>query len=229
MAPKPFEIESDHIVCNSPETELTLPSLPDQVLITWDDGSSNITRVIHRSGAYWVKLENVCGVQYDTAAISFQQSPKSFTLGPDQIICGSSDVVLTLPDVTRQMKITWDDGSADTTRIVTSAGTFWVKIENACGEVSDSINLETLEIPKDFYPNVLTPNNDGKNDRFVLPGDLQGVFSIKAFNRWGELVFYSPRYANTWVPENLSSGVYFLLFESECSEPIKGTLTILTD
>jgi uncharacterized repeat protein (TIGR01451 family)/gliding motility-associated-like protein len=61
-----------------------------------------------------------------------------------------------------------------------------------------------------FIPNVITPNNDGKNDAFVINGI--GKFTsneIVIVNRFGDHVFERKNYQNNWSAEGLSSGTYF--------------------
>ncbi|MFT6827694.1 MAG: gliding motility-associated-like protein, partial [Roseivirga sp.] len=58
--------------------------------------------------------------------------------------------------------------------------------------------------------NVITPNNDGKNDAFVINGI--GKFTsneIVIVNRFGDHVFERKNYQNNWSAEGLSSGTYF--------------------
>ncbi len=46
-----------------------------------------------------------------------------------------------------------------------------------------------------YMPNAFTPNADGNNDTFLGKGFLEGVddFSMRIWNRWGELVFETTR------------------------------------
>ena len=84
-------------------------------------------------------------------------------------------------------------------------------------------------------PDVFTPNNDGKNDFFVIKGIEQFPGSeIKIFNRWGNIVYQkSDGYKNDWDGTNqfgltignraLPVGTYFyVLDKGNGSEVIKG-------
>ena len=42
-----------------------------------------------------------------------------------------------------------------------------------------------------FLPNAFTPNDDGLNDFFEAEGQFFQEFSMKIFNRWGEIIFVS--------------------------------------
>lgn len=64
-------------------------------------------------------------------------------------------------------------------------------------------------------PNVLTPNGDGMNDRFVITG-LENETKITIYNRWGDVMFIND-YTNDWEATGLTEGIYFyVLNESEC-------------
>jgi gliding motility-associated-like protein len=65
--------------------------------------------------------------------------------------------------------------------------------------------------PKDI-PNVFTPNNDGVNDAFCIPGTAgyQDCYKLEIFNRWGSIIYQSQNPQDCWQPQsNIASGVYF--------------------
>jgi gliding motility-associated-like protein len=47
------------------------------------------------------------------------------------------------------------------------------------------------------YPNVITPNGDGKNDLFIIKG-LPENSKLVIFDRYGKLVFETNNYQNSW-------------------------------
>jgi gliding motility-associated-like protein len=79
--------------------------------------------------------------------------------------------------------------------------------------------------------NILTPNGDGFNDTWKVndPPQIQGC-EVKIFNRWGQLVFESNDYNNTWSgtkdSEELPDGVYF--YSIQCSDKeFTGSINLL--
>jgi len=88
-----------------------------------------------------------------------------------------------------------------------------------------------------LIPNIISPNNDGKNDIWRL--DFINVFypnaEIEIYNRWGELMFRSsPGYANAWDGSYKGSplpvGAYFYtikLNDPKDTNVYKGTITLL--
>jgi gliding motility-associated-like protein len=48
-------------------------------------------------------------------------------------------------------------------------------------------------------PDGFSPNGDGANDKFVIPGiEAYKNNSVKIFNRWGNIVFETIGYQNQW-------------------------------
>lgn len=84
-------------------------------------------------------------------------------------------------------------------------------------------------------PNIFTPNNDGVNDRFVVPCLLdQSRFpdaEMTIYNRWGDEVFRSEgRYENEWDGEfqgnDLPVGTYFYVLKIGGETPLRGHVRI---
>lgn len=90
-------------------------------------------------------------------------------------------------------------------------------------------------IPEVTYrvPNVFSPNNDGRNERFAVEyltpdgGPAEGLtnsnFSLhelKVFNRWGGMVFDSDEALAGWWGEGASEGTYYVVFKAQhvCAE-----------
>ncbi|MCS6824521.1 MAG: gliding motility-associated C-terminal domain-containing protein [Cytophagaceae bacterium] len=89
--------------------------------------------------------------------------------------------------------------------------------------------LNTLSETEDFMvvllqrenldvPNFITPNNDGKNDLFVIRGiDPEFNNELKVYNRLGNLVFSAANYENNWSGTDmkgqvLEAGTYYFIF-----------------
>ncbi|WP_158538632.1 T9SS type B sorting domain-containing protein [Chitinophaga skermanii] len=68
---------------------------------------------------------------------------------------------------------------------------------------------------KDIYiPNIITPNGDGKNDRFVIIGIEKYPGShLTIYNRWGNQVYHSNNYDNTWDGLNLLQSTYYYILK----------------
>lgn len=83
--------------------------------------------------------------------------------------------------------------------------------------------------------NILTPNGDGKNDRWIIWG-IQNMPNnvVKVFDRGGRMVFYKQNYTNDWDGTSkgspLPQGAYYYVLEAgDGSKPQTGMLTIVRD
>ncbi len=71
-----------------------------------------------------------------------------------------------------------------------------------------------------YMPNIFSPNGDGHNDSFSMKGYLKMKrFSIKIFNRWGEMVFASENPLEGWDGKSggelVQDGSYMYFLELE--------------
>ena len=83
----------------------------------------------------------------------------------------------------------------------TSSGQYQVVVTdvNGCFD-TDIISVQLAVDHSVFFPNIFTPNNDGKNDRFsIFAGpEVVSVNTMMLFNRWGEKVYES----RNFVPDS---------------------------
>jgi gliding motility-associated-like protein len=87
------------------------------------------------------------------------------------------------------MQLTWQDNSSGPTYSVTQPGTYSLTAVNNCGSSYDEVKFTpgTCTI---YIPSAFTPNNDGNNDVFkVLGTDLVSQFTLRIFNRYGQVIF----------------------------------------
>lgn len=111
--------------------------------------------------------------------------------------------------------------------VVEASGYYMVYVyEPGCYFMSPSpyrVDIAPCEIR---YPNIFTPNGDGDNDFFEIYGikEFPGSTLI-VYNRWGQAVFESKDYRNTWNGGDLADGTYYFIAEVKKStgvEPMAG-------
>ena len=105
------------------------------------------------------------------------------------------------------------------------------QIESAfCNSVSQAtVTIEIGENPDcNLIPNIISPNDDGFNDQFVIPCIPQFPENkVEIFNVWGDKVFEVQGYQNDWGGDNLPSGTYYYVIRfSPSSEEFVGFLHI---
>ncbi|MFN0031308.1 MAG: choice-of-anchor L domain-containing protein [Flavobacteriales bacterium] len=98
------------------------------------------------------------------------------------------------------------------------AGEYSVQITDANGCTIDT--LIVLTQPEELkLPTGLSPNGDGFNDTYYIPGAYLCRGSLfKVFNRWGNKVYEKSNYDNDWYGQTsdggvLADGTYFVIFE----------------
>jgi gliding motility-associated-like protein len=87
--------------------------------------------------------------------------------------------------------------------------------ESGCTSM-DSMLLKVFKELK--VPNAFTPNGDGKNDTWRIPGlEEYRNATVQVFNRWGQIVFKSTGYSNPWRGDingtPLPTGAYYYVIQ----------------
>ncbi len=76
--------------------------------------------------------------------------------------------------------------------------TYILTVTNSAG-CSDTTSILIKTAKEITFPNGITPNGDGRNEKWVI--DLIEEFpqcNVEIYNRWGQLVFRSPGYVTQW-------------------------------
>lgn len=102
---------------------------------------------------------------------------------------------------------------------VSDAGTYRLKVDKLlCSRTSAPIMIG-LKADSLFVPNVITPNSDHMNDKFMAVGNTE-ILSTEIFNRYGDKVYESS--ANQPWRGNVSGGVYFwIIHYTDCAGKIR--------
>ncbi len=104
--------------------------------------------------------------------------------------------------------------------------TVWVTDNNGC---SDSASTWVEVLSQLVFPNVITPNNDGHNDVFLIKNNIGIHNQLILFNRWGNEIFSMIDYDNTWNADHITDGVYYYIFQYGNSLEYEhhGTISVL--
>jgi gliding motility-associated-like protein len=79
-----------------------------------------------------------------------------------------------------------------------------------------------------IIPNVFTPNGDGKNDRFEIENGQYYSNTLAIYNRWGNVVYETKNYRNTWGASDVADGTYYYVFTTvDDNKEYTGHVTIL--
>jgi gliding motility-associated-like protein len=105
----------------------------------------------------------------------------------------------------------------------------WSVRNVVCSASSDTVLIKINEL---IIQTLLTPNDDGNNDRFIIRGlESLGRARLSIFNRWGAIVFVNDNYRNDWDGKDnkgntLQDDTYFYILKPEKITAIKGYIVI---
>ncbi|HEY0029620.1 MAG TPA: gliding motility-associated C-terminal domain-containing protein [Bacteroidia bacterium] len=99
---------------------------------------------------------------------------------------------------------------------------------NGCSD-SDTMTVTVIMDYNVIISNVMTPNDDGYNDRWIIQNiENYPNTQVMVVNREGQQVFSSESYDNNWDGQGLPDGTYYYIIKFENDVKIfKGAITIL--
>lgn len=142
-APFTIDLGPDTTICVG--DTLVLTAGLDTLNYLWNSGSTDSAIVVNAQGMYWVDASDVCVTESDTIMVTIIP-PMFLELGPDTALCPGDSLVLIAG--TNASNYLWQDGSTDSSFVVSAAGFYWVSASDQCNAESDSINV-TIAIPID--------------------------------------------------------------------------------
>lgn len=136
----------DSILCDQVSYPLEIGKVNNKEEYVWDNNSTSKQRTITASGEYWAQIRNKCGTARDSFEVDFIESPL-VSLPADSVFCDaiSWELEAGAPD---EYIYLWSDGSGANILQVDAAGTYTVEVSNACGTVTDNVNVDILFSPK---------------------------------------------------------------------------------
>ncbi|MBS0000291.1 MAG: gliding motility-associated C-terminal domain-containing protein [Cyclobacteriaceae bacterium] len=104
-------------------------------------------------------------------------------------------------------------------------GTYTIRMFASLNGLCTQVREEKVNISEIFVPNIVTPNQDGKNEAFTILTDAP--VSLKIYNRWGKTVYENMDYRNNWNASDLSAGVYYYEIVLEDDATCKGWIQVM--
>ena len=194
---------------------VNIPGASADVLITSNLQAETYYRAIVINGGCSSAISNI---------VTVKVRPKiEFILRGDSLICEGTEFFITAqPGFTDYQ---WQDDTKGPQFLVIQPGTYIVKAvaPNGC-MVSDTVVISGCN--RNFIPNIITPNKDGKNDCFVIQGIVPNS-SLAIYNRWGTLIYSKASYDNSWDGGGATDGLYYYIYHKNGEAPIPGWLEIL--
>jgi len=223
-------------------------TFPAVVTDASDDTNPNKVVQVNAEGNYtftWVVTNGVCAPVPDEVQIIFWEQPDVADAGTDQNLDpGKTETYLegNLPTVGTGVWTKYqadapaviadpNDPSTEVTNLTIGDNKFvWTISNGICPAESDEVVIKVNIISP---PNVFTPNNDGINDFYVIPGIENRKNELIVVNRLGTKVFGAENYQNEWdgkyKGEDLPEDVYYYvlnIYWDDGVEKISGYIVI---
>lgn len=187
--------------------------------IAWNDpglSGDSVSGLVPGAYPVTVTADKACAVS-DTFYVGL--SAGAFvepSLGADTFFCPDNPTVLKPGMFSSYL---WQDGTSDSMLTVRRAGQYWVTVTTAEGCTgSDTVNVDLNCLDEPLFPSAFTPNEDLKNDVFII---FPGVVQVKEwfiFDRWGQEYFHGRSNELIWDGKDAPEGVYVLLLRYTDSE-----------
>lgn len=178
--------------------------------------SSTGTALGLAAGTYQVRVTDSRGCTDSASFILQDQNGLSVGLGRDTTICKGQTLTLNPGSFATYQ---WQDGSSAPTYLVTSTGRYSVTVTDGNGCTASGAIQVTVDCGDIYFPTAFTPNGDGRNEGFGAVGNLGAVtsYSLKVFNRWGELVFATTDPSRKWKGQQggAASGTQIFVWTAE--------------
>jgi gliding motility-associated-like protein len=185
---------------------------------TWSDisGATAATYTARPTVTTQYRARVTCRVQSaDSAPVTVTVTPTTFTYSCPPFYQNGPNALPSLPTVagafsaTNGLPINPTTGEVDLKNA--TVGTYIISYTPTagCGSVAQ------FEVkPELTYPNVITPNKDGKNDTLKVPTPAAVTdYRLQVFNRWGKRVYNSTKPAEGWSAASSPAGTYYYLLE----------------
>jgi gliding motility-associated-like protein len=175
---------------------------------------------------------NVIVLSPITFNVSFTPSAP-ITLSP-----GQSETIVVTTSATNPVFQWLKDGNVlsetSNTLTVNETGMYTLIVNQTSGcIVSEEIEILVQGPQINDVPNLISPNNDGSNEKWILPTSItsQVGINVKIFNASGKMVLNTDNYENNW-PINESdfvdsNSVFFYIISKGDQKIKQGTITVI--
>jgi gliding motility-associated-like protein len=204
----------------------------------WNNGQTGSDLNNIAAGTYLVTATDANGCQ-DTLSESILE-PSALVI--DESIthptCDDShdgSVEISISGGTPGYIIQWSNGSTGPLTEKLDPGTINVEVtdENQCQE-NESYTLVAINEQCITVFEIITPNNDGFNDTWIITGlELYPNATVQVYDRWGKRVYYSEGYPRPWDGTTNDGKVlpmdsyHYIINLNNDQDPIIGNITIV--
>jgi hypothetical protein len=218
---------SDTVICSNAFLDIRILNTTDYRNFLWNNGSTEDHLLVNSVGKYSIAAisNEGCDVK-DTVQVGMEYPP-IVSLQPDTTLCIGALLRTSAKVSGIYNMVEWLDGISGLTRSMNTSGLYSVKVSNECYTVSGSIQVSFVDCTLNI-PNLITVNNDGKNDYFKIETSVNRPLHLIVYNSWGGVIYDEVNYHNDWNGKELGAGIYFYSIRDSFSDELhKGWLQII--
>ena len=234
----PADLGPDQVICGATTVVLDPGVLGGNAV--WSTGETTPTINVSLAGSYSVTITDIYNCK-SVDSINITEIPFApVALGDTTILIGNATPL----SVSGGLQYDWWPGTdlscvscPDPVATPTDTTTYFVAVTGT-GNCADtlSVTVNTIKSLDEIItvPNVITGNDDGVNDAWIIPNiDLFPYNRVTIVNRYGDVIYTANPYTNNWRGEyngkRLPQGTYYYVLELDVNQFIRqsGTVTLL--
>jgi gliding motility-associated-like protein len=220
-------------ICAGNKVNITSSKLDNLKNFVWNNGIKSKSYVAEKTELIKIKGSDAydCSIE-DSIWVIAHHVPKIEILTypeTDSEYCINRTIKLKPSIFSDTLTYTWSTGekSYEIEKEINSITSYNLTIQNKYGCTSSAYLTVNCSAYLGKIPNIITPNNDGYNDKFIIENYEPGTWSLKIFNRYGSLVWEDKEYQNNFNGELLPPSIYFYILQHRFSDKfVKGFLEI---
>lgn len=205
----------------------------------WSNGSQSEDLTTLPAGTYSYTVSDMNGCSFEGSTEVNQPDTlviQSIVL--DETCNGESDgsIDIQVDGGTGDLSYNWTGGSDEEDLVNLSSGMYGVTVTDAAGCTAIGSYPIAIICADPFVEfNTFTPNGDGKNDTWRIPGiERFPDNEVEIYNRWGSVVFSRKGYTSDWPgvsdsgKELPSGGYYYVIRLNDLQDNVyAGSVTII--
>ncbi|MBP7515396.1 MAG: gliding motility-associated C-terminal domain-containing protein [Flavobacteriales bacterium] len=219
----------------------TLGTDEDYAQYLWSNGGTD-ENITVGTGDYFVTVtdDNGCFANSDTVSVLSANDPQAgiSSDSPSSVFPGAIVVFTNTSTIDGGtiVSVIWTIGDTTLgtgttlTQLFDTPGSYPITITVTTADgCTGSFTYTQIVMPTEIQvPNVFSPNGDGKNDFLEFPGvEYYPNSRLSVFNRWGQEIFTSASYKNTWRAADVAEGTYYYVLKLENGKEYTGHVTLL--
>ncbi len=221
----------------------TVSGATGNITYQWSNGATTPQISNLCSGAYSLTVTDESG-KTATAQIALHEADPFvltyITTNPSDYVTDNGAIAVVVNGGTPPYTYQWTGPVSGNTAALNNvpAGTYTILVTdaNGCTARESTQLLPELDVPCNTATRVITPNDDGKNDYFIITCVLDYDNHLFIYNRYGGLVYETDNYQNDWngidqdhqpVPDGGYHWVLEIRRPGFPEEIVRGTVNVL--